>query len=160
MTTTQRLIQIGMIFAIALFFSIVSFNNIFDFNTNWHFVEHVLLMDTLKSNNITLLSRAITNSTLEISSYYFIIIWETLTAGVCWFGFFKLVKKIKSNDATYHEAKKFALIGLFMGFVLYMVGFIIIGGEWFCMWQSSQWNGQQSASNFLCFILFVMLFLK
>ena len=54
----------------------------------------------------------------------------------------------------------FAFIGLFFGFILYMVGFIIIGSEWFCMWQSSTWNAQSTAGLFVSLIMFVMIFLS
>lgn len=40
-----------------------------------------------------------------------------------------------------------------------MVGFIIIGGEWFAMWQSSKANGQTAAGLFVSLILFVMIVL-
>ena len=42
-------------------------------------------------------------------------------------------------------------------FLLYYIGFIAIGGEWFAMWQSSTWNGQQSAFRFLTCAMLVMI---
>ena len=37
-----------------------------------------------------------------------------------------------------------------MWILLFGVGFLAIGGEWFEMWQSQQWNGLQPATfNFL-----------
>ena len=41
-----------------------------------------------------------------------------------------------------------------MGICLWFVGFIAVGGEWFLMWQSKIWNGQDAA-----FRMFTMLFL-
>ncbi len=29
--------------------------------------------------------------------------------------------------------------------MVWLTGFVVISGEWFQMWQSSQWNGQQAA---------------
>lgn len=52
-----------------------------------------------------------------------------------------------------------AYIGLFSGFSLYMFGFIIIAGEWFCMWQSKEWNAQLTSGLFISLIMFVMIFL-
>jgi predicted small integral membrane protein len=52
-----------------------------------------------------------------------------------------------------------AFIGLFLGFILYMVGFIVVGGEWFSMWQSSTWNAQETAGLFASLIMLVMIFL-
>lgn len=153
-----RVIQTGMVASIALFFSIVALNNIVDFNGNWLFVKHVLSMDTT-FHDPALMWRAITNQFVQLTAYFGIIAWEIVTAITCWTGLIMLLSKIK-QVTEFDEAKKIALIGLFFGFLLYMIGFIVIGGEWFCMWQSSIWNGQMKAGLFINFILFVMIILK
>jgi len=38
------------------------------------------------------------------------------------------------------------------------VGFMSIGGEWFGMWQSQQWNGVPSAFRFVMTIIAVLIF--
>ena len=38
------------------------------------------------------------------------------------------------------------------------MGFLIIGGEWFAMWQSPTWNGQEAAFRFVASILLAVLF--
>ena len=43
--------------------------------------------------------------------------------------------------------------------LLYFVGFVAIGGEWFSMWQSQVWNGQQAAVRFLTCSMLVMVVL-
>jgi predicted small integral membrane protein len=45
-----------------------------------------------------------------------------------------------------------------LGFMVWFFGFMVIGGEWFQMWQSSQWNGQQAAFRFYLTILAVLIF--
>jgi len=45
-----------------------------------------------------------------------------------------------------------------LGFLVWFFGFMVIGGEWFQMWQSSQWNGQQPAFRFYLTILAVLIF--
>jgi predicted small integral membrane protein len=52
-----------------------------------------------------------------------------------------------------------AVVGLVLGFLLYAVGFVAIGGEWFAMWQSEVWNGQQKAFEFLTMISAVLIVL-
>ena len=47
-----------------------------------------------------------------------------------------------------------------VGFLLWQVGFIAIGGEWFGMWMSPQWNGIPSAFRYLVMTLGVMIFLS
>ena len=51
------------------------------------------------------------------------------------------------------------MVGLTLGFMLWQVGFMTIGGEWFGMWQSAQWNGVPSAFRFVMVILGVLIFL-
>ena len=46
-----------------------------------------------------------------------------------------------------------------MGFLLYAAGFMVVGGEWFAMWQSEQWNGQEPAFRFLTMIGIVLVVL-
>ncbi len=48
---------------------------------------------------------------------------------------------------------------LAIGFTLYFFGFLIIGGEWFQMWQSPQWNMQQPAFRFLVSIGMMLIFI-
>jgi predicted small integral membrane protein len=155
---TLRFIKISMVASIALFFTVVAANNLLDYNTNWHFVQHVMSMDTtLKEPN--LMSRAVTNPAVQRAAYFGIIVWQILTAILCWLGSFILLINFSEPRDVFNEAKKTAFIGLFLGFMLYMVGFLIVGGEWFSMWQSTRWNGQVPASAFLSMIMFVMIFL-
>lgn len=154
-----RYIQIAMVASIALFFSLVAFNNLTAFQANWQFVQHVLSMDTTFQDGV-LMKRAITNPLIQKAAYFLIILWQAITALICWLGCLILFRNIKEHPTQFHEAKKWAFIGLFFGFLLYMVGFIILGGEWFSMWQSKVWNGQAAAGLFLSLILFVMVFLK
>ena len=48
--------------------------------------------------------------------------------------------------------------GLTLGFLVWQVGFMSIGGEWFGMWQSQQWNGVPSAFRFLMATIAVLIF--
>lgn len=154
-----RIIQVTMLATIALFFTMVAFNNFQDYSSNWMFVQHVLSMDTTFKDP-AILWRAITNPALQRAVYYLIIAWEIMTAMVCWAGCVMLLKRIQSDPATFNQAKQTGYIGLLLGFVLYMVGFVIIASEWFAMWQSQSWNAQKIAILFTGLILFVLLILK
>lgn len=158
MNYSLRIIKIGMVASIALLFSLITLNNILDFNSNWFFVQHVLSMDT-SYQHPEIMWRAITDPTIQLSLYYLIIACEALTAVTCWAGCFMLLSNLKAADVQFNRSKKWSLIGLFLGFLLYMVGFIIIGGEWFCMWQSTVSNGQTTAGLFINLIMFVMIVL-
>jgi predicted small integral membrane protein len=159
MLYTVRLIKIGFVATIALFFSVVAFDNFIDHETNLTFVQHVLSMDTT-FHNPTLMRRAVTNINVQNFFYFLIIAWEMLTGVMCWIGALVMTKNIAESSTTFHESKSIAFIGLFFGVMLFMLGFIILGGEWFSMWQSPYWNGQNKAGLFISMIMFVLIFLN
>ncbi|CDZ76454.1 hypothetical protein BN59_00723 [Legionella massiliensis] len=153
-----RYVKLGLVGSIALFFSLVAFDNLIEYTSNFPAVQHVLSMDTTFDVPI-LKRRAITNPSIQLGIYYLIIASELLTAILCWLGCFRLLSKINASDTEFNSSKNVAIIGLFLGFILYMVGFIVIGGEWFCMWQSPTWNAQPAAGLFAGLIMLVMIFL-
>ena len=79
-------------------------------------------------------------------------------AVLCWIGAAMLARQLRADAVAFHRAKTFAVIGLTLGFLLWHVGFMSIGGEWFGMWQSQQWNGVPSAFRFLMSAITVLIF--
>lgn len=146
-----------MVAAIALFATLVAFGNITDYGTNLAFVQHVLAMDTIFPGS-TIRYRAITAPDLQHAAYALIIATEALTAVLCWIGTWMLLRSMRGEGAAFNRAKTFAVCGLGLGFLLWQVGFMTIGGEWFGMWQSQQWNGVPSAFRFVVVILGVLIF--
>jgi predicted small integral membrane protein len=152
-----RLSKTAMVAAIALFASLVAFGNITDYGTNWAFVQHVFSMDTVFPTT-TIKYRAIDSPALQTAGYVLIIAAETLTAVLCWIGAARLL--LASGDAVaFNRAKGFAVAGLTLGFLVWQVGFMSIGGEWFGMWMSSKWNGVPDAFRFFVTILMVLIYL-
>lgn len=155
---TLRYSRMAATASVALFFTLVAFGNITDYGTNFAFVSHVLAMDTtFRSPN--LMWRAITDPVLHHAAYIFIITWETATSLVLWWGLWRLAMARHAPAAGWHAARGVAIAGLTMGLLLYGAGFIAVGGEWFAMWQSRQWNGQDSAARFLVLIGVALLHL-
>ena len=134
---------------------LVAYGNIADYNANWQFVQHVLAMDTVFPDN-PLKSRAITNPALQKLAYWSIIATEWVMGLVCLYGAWRLFRT-RGDRGAFVAAKLPATVGIFLVWLLYFVGFVAIGGEWFSMWQSSIWNGQQSAQRFLMCAMFVMV---
>ena len=143
--------------AIALFASLVAFGNITDYGTNFAFVRHVLSMDTVFPSS-TITYRAITSPALHHAAYAIIIAAEALTAAVCWIGAFALLRRLRAGAAAFNRAKAVSIAGLTVGFLTWQFGFMTVGGEWFGMWQSSKWNGVQSAFRFAVVIIAVLIF--
>jgi predicted small integral membrane protein len=152
-----RLSKTAMVAAIAFFATLTAFGNITDYNTNWAFVQHVLSMDTIDPT-ATIKYRAIDNHALETAGYLTIIAAEALTAILCWIGAARLLAA-SADAAAFNRAKGFAVAGLTLGFLLWQVGFMSIGGEWFGMWMSAKWNGVPDAFRFFVTILMVLIYL-
>ena len=134
----------------------MGFNNLTDYSTNYAFVQHVLSMDTVFPEN-TLKSRAILNPSLWSLAYALIIFAEFVTGSLLAVGVLCLVKGINSPVA-FTRAKNWIYLGCLVGFLLWFFGFIVVGGEWFCMWQSEQWNGVESAFRFVVLIMLTLVF--
>jgi predicted small integral membrane protein len=151
-----RAAKAALVAAIALFASLVTFGNLTDYNTNFTFVQHVLSMDSIYPFS-TIKYRAISNPALHRAAYAVIIVVEAATAMLCWIGAAMLVHHIRAAAGVFNRAKTFAIVGLTLGFLLWQVGFMSIGGEWFGMWQSQQWNGVPSAFRILITIAAVLI---
>jgi predicted small integral membrane protein len=154
-----RLAKVLAVAAIALFATLVTFGNVTDYGTNFAFIRHVLSMDTIFPVS-TIGYRAITSLPLQHAAYLIVIAVEAATAALCWIGVWRLAARLDAEAAAFNRAKACAVAGLTLGFLLWNVGFMTIGGEWFGMWQSSQWNGVPSAFRFVVVILGVLIFLS
>jgi predicted small integral membrane protein len=155
---TTRITKILLVWMVALFALLVVFNNLTDYNSNYQFVSHVLSMDTTFPGNQGMW-RAITTPAFHHAAYALIILSETVVAVLCLRGGF-LLFKARGDAARFNRAKGGAVLGLAAGVVLWFTGFITIGGEWFLMWQSHIWNGQDSAFRFVVILGVVLIFVN
>lgn len=154
-----RYAKVLLVLMIGIFSLLVGLDNIIDYGTNYAFVQHVMSMDTIFPNS-TLTWRAITNPTLYHLGYALIIAGELLAGILCLFGARKLWHARTASAPAFNAAKDVAVAGLVTGFALWFFGFMTVGGEWFQMWQSQTWNGQQAAFRFITCIGLVLLFLN
>ncbi|NJO67743.1 MAG: DUF2165 domain-containing protein [Rhodospirillales bacterium] len=60
----------------------------------------------------------------------------------------RMARAINRSDNAFHEARALTALGLSVAFGLWFVGFMVIAGEWFVMWQSPDWNAQESTFRF------------
>jgi len=152
-----RLIKAMVCLAVALFGLLVAADNVIDYSTNFQFVQHVLSMDTIADKR--LIDRAITDPAVWRLSYVVIIVGEALT-GLCFLAAaIALLSQLRAPPARFERAKTWAVVGGAIGFLVWFVGFLVIGGEWFQMWQSPSWNGQQPAFRFVVIMLAVLIFI-
>jgi predicted small integral membrane protein len=154
-----RLAKVALVAAVAALALIVAYNNIVDYGSNYDFVRHVLSMDTTFPNN-ALMDRAIDNPRAWTAVYALIIAVEGLTSLLLIVGAWALLARLKSPAAEFNRAKVWAIAGLTTGFGLWFFGFLVVAGEYFAMWQSHAWNGQEAAFRLTAVILGVMIFVS
>ena len=155
---TMRLAKSFLVLLIGLFALLVGVNNVLDYNSNFEFVRHVMAMDTTFANN-ALKGRAITDPALHHAAYALIIAAEIATGLLCLAGAARLYRRRAAAAAEFERAKALAVVGLVLGFTLWFFGFMNVGAEWFLMWQSQNWNGQQAAFRIIACIGIVLVFL-
>jgi predicted small integral membrane protein len=153
-----RLAKIAIVAAIAAFATLVALDNITDYGTNFAFVQHVLSLDSVFPDS-TITYRAITSPALHHAAYAVIIAAEALAAALCWAGAIALLRRLRAQAAAFNGAKAWSIAGLTLGFLTWQFGFMTIGGEWFGMWMSKQWNGVPSAFRFAMVIIAVLIFI-
>ena len=154
-----RLTKVMVVATLAAYALIVTYDNIVDYDSNYEFVKHVLSMDTTFAGN-ALMGRAVTNPSVWTAAYGSIIAVEGLTALLLAIGALLLLIRIRAPATLFNNAKVWAAAGLAAGFGLWFFGFLVIAGEWFAMWQSKIWNGQEAAFRFYMTALAVLLFVN
>ncbi|MCB1273608.1 MAG: DUF2165 domain-containing protein [Leucobacter sp.] len=139
-----RLLQAFTVFAAGLYGLFVLMGNLMDYDSNYQFVKHVLSMDTTFEGN-ALMWRAITEPWVWTVGYIGIIVAEAAFAVCGIVGGIKLFLARNAEAATFNRARRLGYVTYGIGFLIWFIGFIVIGSEWFAMWQSSIWNGKDTA---------------
>ena len=151
-----RVCKSAVCLSLAIFALLVCFNNLIDYGANYNFVQHTLSMDTVFPDN-TLKYRAINNPLVWSIGYGLIILFEFVTGVLLFVGAINLIKNI-NVPLAFNRAKNWVYLGCLTGFLLWFLGFIVVGGEWFCMWESEKWNGVEAAFRFVVLIMFTLIF--
>ena len=152
---TLRVCKVLLVFSVAIFYTLVVLNNTTDYYSNYRFVQHVLMMDsTIPGNNG--MWRAINSPAIHTAFYISIIAWEAMTMVLCWWGGARMAAAIGSAEA-FGRAKNLAIVALTLSLLQWSVAFLSVGGEWFLMWQSRSWNGQDAAFRIFTVIGIVLL---
>lgn len=151
-----RCAKLLLVAGIALFYALVVFNNLTDFNSNYQFVRHVLSMDTTFPGNHGMW-RALTSPTAHLVFYFGIIAWEAVTMILLWWAVVNLFRAFRRTSAVFNAAKRIAIMALTLSMLMWLVAFLSVGAEWFLMWQSHAWNGQDAAFRMFTVVGLVLL---
>lgn len=153
-----RIAKAIFVAAIGLMALAVAIGNTTDYYSNYLFVEHVLKMDTTFPHS-SLHYRSINEPILFHAVYIVIIVMETGMAFCCLKGGWLLFRNLRKDAQSFHAAKNWGIAGITIGVIVWFLGFEVIGGEWFAMWQSSTWNGLAAAERILGFLMLTLIFL-
>lgn len=154
-----RWAKIALVAAVAFFYTVVAFNNLADYDTNYQFVRHTLMMDTTLPGNHGLW-RAIDSPAIQTLFYLTIIAWEIATCLFLWWGAARLTRAVRSSAQEFDRAKSVSFAGLTLSLLMWLVAFLVVGSEWFLMWQSPAWNGQTAAGRDFAVVGIVFLILQ
>jgi predicted small integral membrane protein len=161
MYSVQFLLRVAKIISVAslaLMSLLVVFGNLTDYFTNFLIVEHVLKMDTTFPES-HIHYRSINSTFLFHVGYILIIAAEAMMAFCSIKGSWLLFKNLRSNASLFHASKNWAVAGIIIGIVIWFLGFEVVGGEWFAMWQSRSWNGLASAERIVSFLVLILILL-
>ena len=147
-----------LVFGVAVFYTLVVFNNVTDYDSNYQFICHVLMMDSTFPGNRGMW-RALNSPAVHTIFYVCIIAWEVATMFLCWAGGARLIRALSGTAVAFHRAKNVAVVGLTLSLLMWLVAFLSVGGEWFLMWQSKAWNGQEAAFPMFAVVGTVLVFL-
>src|SRR5690606_23597020 len=116
-----------------------------------------LSMDTTFEGN-ALMWRAITEPWVWTLAYIGIIVAEALVAALGIIGGITLFARRNADADRYNHARTWGFATYGLALLIWFFGFIVIGSEWFAMWQSSTWNGKDTAMPLaILFAVFAVL---
>jgi predicted small integral membrane protein len=141
----------------AILCGLIAYGNIHDPSQNLAFVQHVLSMDTVAAGS-AMTDHALSIPLIWLIAFWTIVVGETLTATLFACGTVELLLARNACTNDFCRAKRFIYAGAAGGLLIWFVGFTAIGGEWYAMWQSQGWNGQQPAFRITAFILLFVIF--
>jgi predicted small integral membrane protein len=76
---------------------------------------------------------------------------------LCWWGGFRLMRALRGSAEAFNQSKRVAIAALACALLMWMVAFLAVGGEWFLMWQSKTWNGEDAAFRVFAVIGIILL---
>ena len=117
------------------------------------------MMDSTFPNNNGMW-RAMNSPVFHTIFYITGIAWESITMLLCWWGAFRLARAPRAQRPP-HSIKPSAraVIALTISLLMWLVAFLTVGAEWFLMWQSKTWNGQEAAFRTFTVVGIILIFL-
>ncbi len=153
-----RLTKAGATLLMAAYLSLVAFGNVIDYGANFDFVVHVMTMDTTFRSK-AMMWRAIHSPVFHHAAFVTVIMMQSAAALLCWIGGIRLLSRL-ADPVGFHRAKSVALAGLGLATTIWLGAFLVVGTEWFLMWQSSEWNAKPTAFNQSILTLLILVYVS
>ena len=74
-------------------------------------------------------------------------------------GGLRLAGRLRGTATAFNQAKDVSIAALTLALLMWLVAFLSVGGDWFLMWQSKMWNGQEKAFRMFTVIGVVLILL-
>ncbi|MGD9843207.1 MAG: DUF2165 family protein [Steroidobacteraceae bacterium] len=129
-----RVCKVVLVLSVGLFLTLAAINNLLGLDGAFGAVKGAVDMQaTFKVP--TLMWRAIESPALVWLCVAGIVIAELVGGLLCLWGAIRLWSA-RATAAAFNSAKSTAIVGLSVCAILYGLGFLAIGGEWFMLWQN------------------------
>ena len=152
-----RAAKVLLLAGLALFYALVVFNNLTDFNSNYQFVNHVLSMDTTFPGNHGMWRALPSTPSFTWPSISASLRGRVVNMVLLWWGVAHLMRALRLPAVAFNRAKGVPVMALTLSLAMWLVAFMSVGGEWFLMWQSHTWNGQEEAFRMFAVVGLVLL---
>jgi predicted small integral membrane protein len=70
-----------------------------------------------------------------------------------------MLRRLRETPLKFQQCKTVAIAALTLGCLLWFVAFISVGAEWFLMWQSKIWNGQDAAFRMFVVLALILIYI-
>ena len=156
MPAFARFAKLLALLFVALVMLLAAFTNLQDYDANFAYVQHVLSMDTT-FRHPAVMWRAVASPSLHRIAYLTIIVWELAGGLACVAGVWRFASVVRAAQADVDRAKRVGVVGLTIVFGLWAFAFLVVGSEWFLMWQSPTWNGRDVAMGYAILTLLILI---
>lgn len=157
-TSSLRYAKLLYVFAVGALGALVAIDNLIDYGANFEYTVVILSMQETFPDNPARW-RAIDSPWLQHAGFLTIVLTEALIGLFGLWGAVDLWRN-RHDDRAFHAAKAKGAIALTLGVALWFVGFLVVAGEWFMMWQTGDYNAQQSAFRFAVLCALGLIFLQ
>jgi predicted small integral membrane protein len=150
--------KLTIVLLATLFGIMTLINNFTDYTAYAEYIGKIISMSATEGNE-SRRYRAIDSNLFHHRFYWALITLETIFTLSCLIGTYQLYRKLNASRNEFHEAKKFAIIGLSTAIFAYQLLYVIILNEWFDLEYSAQYNAFDWARNNIEYMFLGLIYL-